>query len=50
MRARNARGDHPFQASEAEFDRMTRYFVAPTASEGLNIVAYDEAGVVRPGS
>ncbi|MCA7994632.1 ATP-binding protein [Burkholderia cepacia] len=50
LRARNARGDHPFQASDAEFDRMTRYFVAPTATEGLNIVAYDEAGVVKPGS
>lgn len=47
LRARNARGDHPFQASDAEFDRITRYFVAPVATEGLNIVAYDEAGAVR---
>ncbi|MDN7878857.1 AAA family ATPase [Burkholderia aenigmatica] len=47
LRARNARGDHPFQASDDEFDRITRYFVAPAATEGLNIVAYDEAGAVR---
>ncbi|WP_423372608.1 AAA family ATPase [Burkholderia sp. LMG 32019] len=47
LRARNARGDHPFQASDAEFERITRYFVAPAATEGLNIVAYDEAGAVR---
>ncbi|XNL45861.1 ATP-binding protein [Burkholderia lata] len=47
LHARNARGDHPFQASDAEFERITRVFVAPAATEGLNIVAYDEAGSVR---
>ncbi|WP_423383391.1 AAA family ATPase [Burkholderia sp. LMG 32019] len=50
LRARNARGDHPFQASDAEFERITRYFVAPAATEGVNIVAYEEAGAVRRGS
>ncbi|CAB3768128.1 cell division protein ZipA [Burkholderia sp. MSh2] len=48
LHRRNARGDHPFQATDAEFERITRYFVAPDAAEGLNIVAYDEAGSVRP--
>nr|WP_321970392.1 AAA family ATPase [Burkholderia pyrrocinia] len=46
LRARNARGEHPFQASEAEFEQITRYFVAPDATEGLNVVTYDEAGAV----
>ncbi|MBN3776761.1 ATP-binding protein [Burkholderia sp. Ac-20345] len=48
LHARNARGDHPFQASDAEFERITRYFVAPAVAEGLNIVVYDEAGSARP--
>ncbi|KAG8152725.1 AAA family ATPase [Burkholderia catarinensis] len=47
LRVRNARGEHPFHASEAEFEQITRYFVAPDPAEGLNIVAYDEAGSVR---
>lgn len=47
LRVRNARGAHPFQASDAEFEQITRYFVAPDPTEGLAIVAYDEAGYVR---
>ncbi|NTX25681.1 ATP-binding protein [Burkholderia pyrrocinia] len=46
LRARNARGEHPFQASEAEFEQITRYFVAPDPTEGLSIVTYDETGAV----
>ncbi|WP_438820667.1 AAA family ATPase [Burkholderia diffusa] len=46
LRVRNARGEHPFQASDAEFDQITRYFVAPDATEGLSIVSYDETGAV----
>ncbi|WP_231908131.1 MULTISPECIES: AAA family ATPase [Cupriavidus] len=46
LRARNARGDHPFQASDAEFERITSYFVPPHPSEALCIVAYDETGAV----
>ncbi|WP_065503974.1 AAA family ATPase [Burkholderia stabilis] len=46
LRVRNAQGEHPFQASDAEFERITRYFVAPDATEGLSVVAYDETGAV----
>lgn len=46
LRVRNARGEHPFQASEAEFEQITRYFVVPDATEGLSIVSYDETGAV----
>ena len=40
LRARNAAGEHPFQASDAEFDLFTRYFVPPTADEGFNVVVH----------
>jgi predicted kinase len=46
LHARNARGEHPFQASEAEFELITRYFVAPGGEEGVNVVVYGEAGMV----
>ncbi len=47
LRARNARGEHPFQTSEAQFEQITSYFVPPEPAERLNIVTYDEAGAVR---
>jgi predicted kinase len=31
--ARNALGEHPFQASDEEFEQITRHFVAPAAEE-----------------
>lgn len=40
LRARNAAGEHPYQASDAEFDLFTRYFVAPQADEGFNVVVH----------
>jgi len=46
LRARNARGEHPFQTSETEFEQITRYFVPPDPAEKLDIVTYDEAGAV----
>jgi predicted kinase len=47
LRARNALGEHPFQASEAEFKQITQYFVPPDFTENLYIVTYDEAGCVK---
>ncbi|MBN3817746.1 ATP-binding protein [Paraburkholderia sp. Se-20369] len=47
LRERNAQGAHPFQTSEAEFEQITRYFVAPEPAEKLNVVTYDETGIVR---
>ncbi len=38
LRRRNKDGSHRFTTSEAEFDAITRYFVAPSSDEGFNIV------------
>lgn len=40
LRARNAAGEHPYQASDAEFDLFTRYFVPPTPAEGFNVIVH----------
>jgi len=40
LRARNARGDHDFAATDKEFDLITSYFTAPDEREGLVIVTY----------
>lgn len=46
LRARNAGGDHPFAATEAQFHQITRYFVPPAPDEGFTIVRHggDNAG------
>ncbi|MDW3685415.1 ATP-binding protein [Cupriavidus sp. CV2] len=46
LRARNASGTHPFETSDAQFDAITRYFVAPSADEGFNVIRHvpSEAG------
>lgn len=40
LRERNARGEHPFRASEAEYDLFTSYFVPPRPDEGFNVVVH----------
>ncbi|WP_260396808.1 ATP-binding protein [Variovorax sp. KBW07] len=40
LRARNASGEHPFETSDAQFDMITRHFVAPTADEGFQVVRH----------
>lgn len=40
LRARNARGEHPFQASDEEFEQITRHFVAPVPEEGFDVIHY----------
>jgi predicted kinase len=40
LRERNARGQHPFQVSEAEYDLFTSHFVAPGPDEGFNVVVH----------
>lgn len=37
---RNARGDHPFAVSEAQFERLLKHFVPPSEDEGFNIVRH----------
>ncbi|MBI6979383.1 ATP-binding protein, partial [Pseudomonas lactis] len=34
---RNARGEHDFAATDAEFDLITRHFSVPSEEEGLVI-------------
>jgi predicted kinase len=41
LRRRNEDGTHEFTVSDAAFDEITRYFVPPAPSEGLNIVAHE---------
>ena len=45
LRARNLSGAHPFETSDAEFDLITRHFVAPTAEEGFDVTRYPETGL-----
>ena len=40
LHQRNAAGTHVYAVTDAEFDQFTRYFVAPTPDEGLNVVVH----------
>ena len=42
LRARNARGEHEFAATDEQFELITRHFVAPTPDEGFNIVVHQQ--------
>ncbi|MFC5500181.1 AAA family ATPase [Caenimonas terrae] len=42
LRLRNASGLHPFRTSEAQYDEITRHFVAPGRDEGLRIVRHGD--------
>ena len=44
LRARNAAGTHAFNATDAEFDLFTSYFVPPSADEGFDIETYRPMG------
>lgn len=44
LHARNARGEHDFAATDAEFELITRYFQAPAVGEGLDIVVHGQEG------
>lgn len=41
LRARNAGGDHPFAATEAQFHRFSRHYAPPTPGEGFTIVRHE---------
>lgn len=41
LRARNAEGTHAFAATEAQFQRFSLHFQAPTKDEGFAIVRHD---------
>jgi hypothetical protein len=40
LRERNAAGKHPFQATEADYDLFTSYFVPPGPREDFNVVIH----------
>jgi predicted kinase len=40
LRERNARGEHPFQVTDAEYDQFTRHFVPPGPDEGFNVIVH----------
>lgn len=40
LRRRNAAGTHEFAATDAEFDAITSYFVAPTPAEGFKLTRH----------
>jgi predicted kinase len=42
LRARNARGEHEFAATDEQFELITRHFVAPTPDEGFNVVVHQQ--------
>jgi predicted kinase len=40
LHARNAAGTHDFTATDADFNLITSYFIAPTPEEGFNVVVH----------
>lgn len=40
LRARNARGDHPFAATEEQFSLLSKHFTLPSPDEGFKIVLH----------
>jgi len=42
LRERNARGEHPFQVTDAEYDQFTRHFVPPGPGEGFNVIVHTD--------
>jgi predicted kinase len=40
LRARNESGEHPFKASDEDYDLFTRYFDPPASDEGFCVVVH----------
>lgn len=41
LRARNARGEHPFAVTDAQFERITKHYAPPMPEEGFTILRHD---------
>lgn len=41
LRARNAGGEHPFEATEAQFHQVTKFFQPPSPDEGFTVIRHD---------
>lgn len=44
LRARNAKGDHPFAPTEAQFHLFSKHFEPPHPDEGLQILRHSGSG------
>ncbi|MBT0956367.1 ATP-binding protein [Alphaproteobacteria bacterium KMM 3653] len=44
LHARNAAGEHPFAASEAQFHQISGYFTAPSEEEGFQVLHHGAEG------
>jgi len=42
LHARNARGEHPFSPTEAQFHAFSRHFELPTPDEGFHLVTHTQ--------
>ena len=40
LKLRNLSGAHPFEVTEAQFERLVQYFVPPREEEGFNILVH----------
>jgi predicted kinase len=40
LHARNAQGNHPFAATEDQFQQVNKHFVSPSSDEGFDIVLH----------
>lgn len=43
LRQRNAKGDHPFAPTEAQFHQVSKHFVLPSQDEGFALVVHRPA-------
>jgi len=42
LRNRNANSDHPFSATDDQFDIVTSFFVPPSSEEGFDIIVHNQ--------
>lgn len=47
LRDRNAKGDHPFVVTDAQFHRVFAYYVAPSPEEGFDLVRHTPRGMEK---
>jgi len=41
LRTRNAEGNHPYAPTDAEFDQISAFFVAPSPEEGFQVTRHE---------
>lgn len=48
LKARNAGGEHPFEVTDEQFEKITSHFVPPSEGEGFRMVVYSEKKEMSP--